>query len=64
MTEQSPTRPTRLAIVIYHPIQHFVPFYRAIAKERSIELKVFFCSRIGSETYHDPEMSRSNGMPI
>jgi len=59
MNEELPTRPTRLAIVISHPIQHFVPFYRAIAKERSIELKVFFCSRIGSETFHDPEMGVS-----
>jgi glycosyltransferase involved in cell wall biosynthesis len=59
MNGQSPMRPTRLAIVISHPIQHFVPFYRAIAKRRSIVLKVFFCSRIGAENYHDPEMGVS-----
>lgn len=59
MNEPSPERPARLAIVISHPIQHFVPFYRAIAKQRSIALKVFFCSRIGLETYHDPEMGVS-----
>jgi glycosyltransferase involved in cell wall biosynthesis len=59
MNGQSPMRPTRLAIVISHPIQHFVPFYRAIAKQRSIVLKVFFCSQIGAENYHDPEMGVS-----
>lgn len=59
MNGQSHTRPTRLAIVISHPIQHFVPFYRAITKQRSIKLKVFFCSRIGAENYHDPEMGAS-----
>jgi glycosyltransferase involved in cell wall biosynthesis len=59
MNDQSPARPTRLAIIVSHPIQHFAPFYRAIAKERSIELKVFFCSRIGLKTYYDPEMGVS-----
>jgi glycosyltransferase involved in cell wall biosynthesis len=59
MNEQSPARPTRLAIIASHPIQHFVPFYRAIAKQRSIELKVFFCSRISLKTYYDPQMGVS-----
>lgn len=59
MNWQAPMRPRRLAIVISHPIQHFVPFYRAIAEQKSIALKVFFCSRIGAETYHDPEMGVS-----
>ena len=48
--------PTRLAIVATHPIQHFVHFYRALAREPSIVLKLFFCSRIGVETYFDEEM--------
>jgi glycosyltransferase involved in cell wall biosynthesis len=59
MNKQLPARPTRLAIVISHPIQHFVPFYRAIAKQTSIHLKVFFCSQIGLRTYYDPEMGVS-----
>jgi glycosyltransferase involved in cell wall biosynthesis len=48
---------TRLAIVVSHPIQHFTPFYRAIAADASIELKVFFCARIGLERYFDREMN-------
>lgn len=43
----------RLAIVVSHPIQHFAPFYRELAKEPEVDLKVFFCSRIGLEKYFD-----------
>lgn len=46
----------RLAIVVSHPIQHFVPLYRAIAATEDIELRVFFASRIGLERYYDDEM--------
>jgi glycosyltransferase involved in cell wall biosynthesis len=48
---------TRVAVVVSHPIQHFVPFYRAIAAEPSIDLCVFFCSRIGVKTYFDEQMN-------
>lgn len=50
---------TRLAIVVSHPIQHFVHFYRAIAREPDIALKVFFCARIGVDDYFDREMNVS-----
>lgn len=48
--------PSRIAIVVSHPIQHFVPFYRALSLESDISLKVFFASRIGLESYFDKEM--------
>jgi glycosyltransferase involved in cell wall biosynthesis len=48
---------TRLAIVVSHPIQHFVHFYRALAKREELRVKVFFCSRIGLEPYRDREMN-------
>jgi glycosyltransferase involved in cell wall biosynthesis len=51
------TAKPRLAIVVSHPIQHFVHFYRAVALQPEIELKVFFCSKIGIESYHDWEMN-------
>jgi hypothetical protein len=35
---------TRLAIVVSHPIQHFVHFYRAPAATEELEVKAFFCS--------------------
>ena len=47
----------RLAIVVSHPIQHFVHLYREIAKQGEVELKVFFCSKIGMQAYHDREMN-------
>ena len=49
---------TKLAIVVSHPIQHFVHLYRALAAEPSIELKVFFCSKIGLKPYFDVDMNQ------
>lgn len=46
----------RLAIVVSHPIQHFVHFYRALAAREDLVLKVFFCSRMGMEEYFDKDM--------
>lgn len=46
----------RLAIVVSHPIQHFVSLYRSLATHPNIELRVFFASRIGVERYFDDEM--------
>src|SRR4051812_45313839 len=37
-------RKARVAIVVSHPIQHFVPFYRALARQGEIDLRVFFAS--------------------
>jgi glycosyltransferase involved in cell wall biosynthesis len=47
----------RVAIVVSHPIQHFVHLYKALAKSEQIELKVFFCSKIGLERYFDRDMN-------
>ncbi|MEO1922365.1 MAG: glycosyltransferase family 4 protein [Sphingomonadaceae bacterium] len=46
----------RLAIVVSHPIQHFVGFYRALAAHARLDVKVFYASRIGVESYFDDEM--------
>lgn len=48
---------TRVAIVISHPIQHFVHLYKALAKQDSIELKVFFAAKIGIKPYFDKDMN-------
>lgn len=50
-----PCKP-RLAIVVSHPIQHFVPLYRALADHDGIEVKLFFASRVGLDSYYDNEM--------
>lgn len=47
---------TRLAIVVTHPIQHFVPFYRALADDPGIELHVLYGAPIGVKAYFDREM--------
>jgi glycosyltransferase involved in cell wall biosynthesis len=49
----------RVAIVATHPIQHFVPFYRALSLEPDLDLCVFFGSRIGLDEYFDAEMNAS-----
>ena len=48
---------TQFALVVSHPIQHFTPFYRALAQCEGITLKVFFCCRVGLEPYFDREMN-------
>lgn len=46
---------TRLAIVVSHPIQHFAPWHREVARIKDIDLRVFFCCDWGTETYFDSE---------
>jgi len=46
----------RLAIVATHPIQHFVPFYRRIAKEQGLDLHVFYMSDFSVRGYFDKLM--------
>ena len=47
----------RLAIVVSHPIQHFVHLYRALAARDDLTVKVFYGSRMGLAAYHDREMA-------
>ncbi len=44
----------RIAVVISHPIQHFAPMFRDLAKEPKVELKVFYCCDWGVKNYEDP----------
>src|SRR5215831_5851719 len=45
----------RVAVINTHPIQHFAPLWREIAKLKEVELKVFYCSDWGVNEYADPE---------
>src|SRR5437867_3974057 len=47
-------KPFQLAILASHPIQYQVPLFRALAARPEIELRVFFCCRMGLERYQDP----------
>ena len=50
-------QPKRLAIVVSHPIQHFVSLYRALAAHDAIDLHVLFGAPIGVKPYLDVEMN-------
>ncbi|NVN98850.1 MAG: glycosyltransferase family 4 protein [Geobacteraceae bacterium] len=47
----------RVAIVVSHPIQHFVHLYRALAKVPTIDLLVIFAADIGVRKYFDKDMN-------
>jgi glycosyltransferase involved in cell wall biosynthesis len=49
---------TKLAVVITHPIQHFAPWFKEIANDRSVQLRVFYCTDWGATDYVDPEFGR------
>jgi glycosyltransferase involved in cell wall biosynthesis len=53
-----PERPTRLAIVVSHPIQYAVPLYRRLARRDDLELKVFFTWHDGREAIQDRGFAR------
>lgn len=44
----------RLAILVSHPIQHFAPWHRELAKRTEIDLKVYFYCDWGVKNYLDP----------
>lgn len=45
----------KLAVVISHPTQHFVPLYQTLAAAQGIELKVFYLAGNGVQVAHDAE---------
>lgn len=47
----------KVAIIVSHPIQHFVFLYKGLAKRPELELKVFFASDIGVKPYFDKDMA-------
>src|SRR6266851_635163 len=47
--------PIRLAIIVSHPIQHFAPWHREVARVPDIDLKVFFCCDLGLTSYIDTQ---------
>jgi glycosyltransferase involved in cell wall biosynthesis len=55
VNSSTPDERVRLAIVVSHPIQHFAPWYREVAKLPEIDLKLFYSCDWGSEKYHDPQ---------
>lgn len=48
----------RLAIVVSHPIQYYVPLYRRLAVRSDLEIKVFFTWHAADTAKHDPGFGR------
>ncbi|MBM3796828.1 MAG: glycosyltransferase family 4 protein [Acidobacteria bacterium] len=48
----------RLAFVVTHPIQYYVPLYRLLAKRGDLEIKVFFTWHAGEGGQFDPGFQR------
>ncbi len=49
----------RLAIVVSHPIQYFVPLYRSLARRDDVEIKVFFTWHAGQQPVEDRGFGQS-----
>ena len=43
----------RLAMIVSHPIQYYVPLYRLLAQRQDVELKVFFTWHAGTAAVED-----------
>ena len=48
----------KLAIVVSHPIQYYVPLYRRLAAREGLKFKVFFTWHAGKSPQHDPGFGR------
>ena len=49
-----PRRVYKIAVVISHPIQYFVPLFRRLAEEPKIDCTVLYNSLMGAQKYADP----------
>lgn len=58
MTSAAQVPRARLGLVVSHPIQHFAPLYREIARQGRVDLRVFFCCDWGVRSYFDPAFGR------
>jgi glycosyltransferase involved in cell wall biosynthesis len=56
--DTSPQRPMRLAHIVGHPIQYYVPLYRELSSRSEIELTVFFAADFSVREYDDPGFDR------
>ena len=56
---QDRTSPRRLAIVTTHPIQYYAPWFRWIAAQTGLSLRVFYLWDTESQKKHDPGFGRN-----
>jgi glycosyltransferase involved in cell wall biosynthesis len=50
------TRKPRLAVVVSHPIPYYTPYYRALARDGRLDVRVLFASKFGLTKTLDPGM--------
>ena len=50
---------TSLAVIVSHPIQHFVPVYKYLAQHADIRIKVFFIGENGAYEYFDSQFNQT-----
>jgi glycosyltransferase involved in cell wall biosynthesis len=50
-----PNQKKRIAIIASHPIQYYVPIYRELARDRDLEVRVFYGSDFSVRGYRDRE---------
>ena len=48
-----------IAIIVSHPIQHWVPVYRDLAVQKGLKIKVFFVAENGAFEYFDAQFDRT-----
>src|SRR5690242_20896020 len=48
----------RLAIIVSHPIQYYVPLYRRLVARTDLKAKVFFTWHTAEHAQHDPGFGR------
>jgi len=53
------TSSAKLAIITTHPIQYYAPWFRMIASDPEIELKVFYLWKPDDTGKHDPEFKKT-----
>ena len=50
---------SRVAVVISHPTQYYSPWFRALAVEATLSIKVFYLWDFGVAQRHDRQFGRS-----
>ncbi|GAA4854114.1 glycosyltransferase family 4 protein [Luteimonas vadosa] len=58
MSKRSPGKP-RLAVVISHPTQYYAPWFKYLAQEGAVELKVYYLWDFGVQNRFDPDFGHS-----
>lgn len=59
MTAAAPSTPARLAVVLSHPVQYYSPWFRHLAAEPGLQLRVFYLWNFGVTAQRDRQFDRT-----